>query len=361
MKLEISLFKFDCKADYLPYYKKYFIKTTNEKTLYDLLLSMYLSEEFEYVKDIKSSLVVNGIFMDLSTSLEEIVNNFGTDLIIEPLSSKRSYKDLLIDDIDFKNSFEILQGFITFEEIPNKDELRKYYYASNTFNHNKDYMGDAVLFLASDLIEKNPLNKDKILEIISEARTGILYHTSLENRVFNYDLSYENKIKQLKKELNITAHKCKDSQSKKIDFNSLEENGDIKHSFKDFNIAYFGGLNYNNESVNFINQLEASKIKLMSERNDVAIDNFNKTQDFSLSLGSEVLLEAFDKNCDFLVVDDEKTFYFLDANRKKASKICGRDLDIPVLHINELKNLAFGNIEKTKTLLEKHSLKPELV
>ena len=36
MKLEISLFRFDYKSDYLPYYTKNYIKINNEKNLVDI-------------------------------------------------------------------------------------------------------------------------------------------------------------------------------------------------------------------------------------------------------------------------------------------------------------------------------------
>ena len=73
-------------------------------------------------------------------------------------------------------------------------KLKQYYYASNTLNYKSDYIGDAILILAYDLIEKNPTIANYILLALDNMEIGAQYHTSLENRIYNFDMQIEEKI-----------------------------------------------------------------------------------------------------------------------------------------------------------------------
>ena len=51
-KLELSVFRFDAKTDFLPYYKKHILKIDKAKTLSDLLLLIQGEDlSFDYPKD----------------------------------------------------------------------------------------------------------------------------------------------------------------------------------------------------------------------------------------------------------------------------------------------------------------------
>ncbi len=118
MKLEVSLFRFDYKSDYLPYYTRNYIKVKKmKKTLLDILKSINNENPFAYENDKNFCVAVNGIYTNVSISIEQLVENFGNDLTIEPLSIRRSHTDLLINDADFQERLKVLSEFIEDEDI----------------------------------------------------------------------------------------------------------------------------------------------------------------------------------------------------------------------------------------------------
>ena len=124
-------------------------------------------------------LVINGVYVKASISLKEVLENFGQELTLEPVSIRRANNDLLIDDKDFKEKIEILKEFVQEEDKNEYLKLKPYFYASNTLNYKSDYIGDAILILASNLIQKNPKNSNSILLSLDEQEIGASYHTSL--------------------------------------------------------------------------------------------------------------------------------------------------------------------------------------
>ncbi len=154
MKLEISLFKFDKNSDYLPYYTKHFLKIKDEKNILDILNTINKDEKLGFTNSTDFDLVINGVFVKASITIEEIVNYFGKELTIEPISIRRAYNDLLIDENDFNEKIKILKDLAHEEDRIEYLKLKPYFYASNTLNYKSDYIGDAILILAYDLIEK---------------------------------------------------------------------------------------------------------------------------------------------------------------------------------------------------------------
>jgi len=49
--IEIKLFKFDSKTDYLPYYKSYQLERESVNTVNDVLNAVYAIEKFEFIQD----------------------------------------------------------------------------------------------------------------------------------------------------------------------------------------------------------------------------------------------------------------------------------------------------------------------
>ena len=77
-------------------------------------------------------------------------------------------------------------------------------------------------------------------------------------------------------------------------------------------------------------------------KTDLALNTFNVNKEFTYALAARVVLDAFDNNADFVLVDDEKYFNLFDDNMKKFEKILQRDINMPVLFISELSLLASG-------------------
>lgn len=365
MRLEISLFKFDYKSDYLPYYKKHFLKLTNEKNLLDILNTIHQDEEFGYENDLNFGVVLNGLTTNVSITIDEIKNDFGNDLVIEPLSIKRSFNDLLIDSKDFEEKLELLDFIIDEDDKKEYFSYKNLFYASNTLNHEKDYIGDPILLLASSLIKKHRASRKKILQAIDCKDSGVYFHTNLSNRVYKYDLFNETRIKRLKDELNI--YKSVEDQNFRVkntfimDFGEFEKEEEIKHDFSDFNIAYYNANNVCEQTENLLNKLNAKILNLDSMKNDLALENFHIHADFSYQLAASVVLDAFDNSADFLVVDNDDFFYLLDYNRKELERVSGREITLPIIHKNELQKLAYGYHDSARITLDKHIVNPELI
>ena len=364
MKLEISLFKFDKNSDYLPYYTKHFLQIKNEKNLLDILKTINQTSSFGFTNSESFDLVINGTYLKASITIEQLVENFGKELTIEPISIRRAYNDLLIDENDFNERVNILEDFTDEEDLKNYKNLKQYYYASNTLNYKSDYIGDSVLILAYDLIQKHPKHKKDILLTLSDIEIGADFHTSLENRIFDFDKQIEEKIKTIQKELGLVEEIEKQNfrinKTLIIDFGTFEDTYEVKHDFKDFSIAYYPSEN-SSQTLELLNKLDAKVLNLDSLKLNLAKDTFNKNPYITYHVASTILLDAFDNNADFLVVDTNEDFYVFDYNRKQIEKIVGRDVLIPIIHKNELQKLATGNHKEANATLTKHQVNPEII
>ena len=364
MKLEISLFKFDKNSDYLPYYTKHFLKIEDEKNILDILNTINKNAKLGFTNCTDFDLVINGVFVKASITLKEVVENFGKELTIEPISIRRAYNDLLIDENDFKEKIKILKDLAQEDDKLEYLKLKQYYYASNTLNYKSDYIGDAILILAYDLIEKSPTIANYILLALDNMEIGAQYHTSLEKRIYNFDMQIEEKITKVQDYLNLFEPLEKQNfrlnKTLIIDFGVFEENYEIKHDFKDFNIAYYPSKN-NEKTLELLEKLNAKILNLDTLKLDLAKNTFNKNPQITYLVTSTILLDAFDNNADFLLVDTFEDFYIFDYNRKQLEKLSGREIILPIIHKNELQKLATGKHSEAKKTLDKHQINPEII
>lgn len=357
MKIEISLFRFDKDFDYLPYYTKHFLILKGEKTLLDIFNTLEKEQNFSYLKDENFSIVINGLYSKLSLSVETLLRDFGKELTFDPICIKRVSKDFIINDDDFNSRLKILKNFINEEDKKNYKELKIYYYASNTLNYEKEYIGDSILILVYDLIKANQKNKQALLKILNEQKIGASFHTNLEHRVYNFDKSVEDKILFIQEELGLIENI---KLPYKLNFGEFEKEYKIKYFFEDFNIAYFKSKQEEETKI-FLSKLKANFLTLASLKHDLAKNTFNKNPKITYQVASSILLDAFDNNADFVLVDNEEDFHILDYNRQYFLKYSGREVLIPIVHKNELQNLACGNFEKAKKTLDLHKINPEII
>lgn len=225
------------------------------------------------------------------------------------------------------------------------------YYASNTYNIKRDYIGDHSLLIASDIIKKNPELKEEILNKISSKDDGIWYHTSLENRVFNYDTSKEQTIKSLLSML----PKAKNTV---IDTSSAGYIGDVNISqyFKGFNIASFDGID-KNSCASIIEKSKANYVDISLKNEDLAPYSTLVSKDFSLKIAGAILLEAKDSNADFIVVRGKSDLALFDGEQKNIEKAVGREINLPVISQEQFKKLLEGEKDITSLGFDKHKVK----
>ena len=201
-KLELSVFRFDATTDFLPYYKKHFISIDRSKSMNDLLA--LIKEEdgsFDYPRDNLSALKINGKALFSDASIDGIINSFGKALTLEPLSTKRVTKDMIISTDDFYKSFDLLSDCVDSHDKALFEQYIIYHYASSVLDLVEGYQGDALFAFAYDMIQKYPDHKRHILEVIANEHTGVFLHVRLCKKIYPCGADVEKKITELKNEV----------------------------------------------------------------------------------------------------------------------------------------------------------------
>ena len=201
-KLELSVFRFDAKTDFLPYYKKHFITIDRSKSVNDLLALIHAEDnQFGYDTDEFAALKINGKAFFCSASIDGIVASFGKELTLEPLSSKRAIKDMQINEEDFYERFELLAPFVDEKDKAIFQSYKIYHYASSMLSVHETYLGDALFAFAADMMNKHPEHRQDILEVIANEHNGIFLHTKLCKKIYPCGADVEKKIVGLKNDI----------------------------------------------------------------------------------------------------------------------------------------------------------------
>lgn len=350
--IDIELFRFDAKVDYLPYYKRYRIRCSTTDTVLDLLDKINDIEKFSYESSSDFNIKINDIFLNVKEPVFDVVELLGSEFKIEPMSIYRAKTDLLVDKEDYLDRISIFDKFVDSKELVKYlDNGELDYYASNTCNINRDYIGDHALLIAYGLIEDMPEIKQELLGLISKSDIGIWYHTSLENRVFNYDMNKEKKIKDL---LNMLP-KVIDldiKETRKIDQSQIK----ITQYFDGFNIASYEGLT-KDSCVTLINDSKANNIEISCKNEDLAPYSSLVNQSFSLKIAGEILLQAKDSNADFLIVRDKDDILLFDDKQIKIEREMGREIGMPIISQEQFIGLLGGEKDIVKLGLDTHKIK----
>ena len=198
-KLELSVFRFDATTDFLPYYKKHTIKVDLAKSVNDLFALIHAEDlSFGYPNDAYAAIKINGKALFTNVSLDEIVEHFGKSLTLEPLSTKRVTKDMIINQEDFNESFNTLSSFVTPNDRASFQKYIIYHYASSVHTFVDGFLGDALFAFAHDMIAKYPDFRRDILKIVADAHKGIFLHVKLCNKIYPCAKEVEQKISEVK-------------------------------------------------------------------------------------------------------------------------------------------------------------------
>ena len=323
--IDVRLFKFDHKTDYLPYYKNYSIERDTVNTLDDVLQKINSIEKFGFLQNEDFFLQANNKFTISTASLTDILND-STELTLEPLSIKRAIDDLIIDTKDYQSKLSILDKYISLNEketiIKDKSYMLEYY-ASNTFHFNDDYIGEHVVLLGLDIVKKDVSLKDEIFELLS-GEDGIVNKSSLKYRILNYP--------------------------KDESFLAVPTPNAVQ-SFENFNIALYCGVNPPVfESI--IKHSGANYIDLKSKHFDIPLN----TQKLSNLMAGTILLEALDNNADFLIVNDVTNLALFDSKQSSIEKTMGREINLPVITRSQFVQLLEGEKNKNTLGLNAHKV-----
>ncbi len=109
-KITFKVFRFNAEMDYLPTYIDYDVDVTHENVILDILthIKNEMDGTLSYRRSCRHgicgicSVKVNGkAILACKENVLKLVETYGTTLTIEPLSTKRALKDLIIDKEDF--------------------------------------------------------------------------------------------------------------------------------------------------------------------------------------------------------------------------------------------------------------------
>ncbi len=199
VEFHLSIFRFDKDKDYEPYFKKYCATCNPQESLMDVLNSLYKQDPFLGLPSADAYALANTCALSVQTSMEEIRRAFGEELVLEPLSKKRSNHDFIMNTDDFDEIFARFQAIVSEAKKQDYDKYIAYFYTSPALKYDKKHLGTSAFLYADELIKKFPSKTDEILSFIDDKKHGIYHHVSLDFRVFKNEC--EKIVDDLKQEL----------------------------------------------------------------------------------------------------------------------------------------------------------------
>ncbi|NLC27168.1 MAG: DUF5644 domain-containing protein [Campylobacteraceae bacterium] len=372
----LTIFRFDAKTDYLPHYKKQSISIDTKKPLKALLKAAVSSRSLAKLP--KFGVKINGLAISLDVPLNQIYEKFGEELTILPLSTKRSVEDLFIDTKDFYERFDLLAPYVKEVDLDYFESLILLHYASPVLSYERDVFGTAFYFFAAKMIEKYPKFEKQIADIASDEKKGVNFHLPLDPYLFNSPKSIEEEIAALRSSIEKYFPKRIDKllEEKEISFGASLESilnvsfKDIpkalatlspKHSFGDFKAGIYLGshesLSDFSKSIVAFTNLNASALFRSRHNDGGAIYPYDSN--LACRMSGDILLEALDGGCDFLLLEDKKALAMLDAKQKSCAKAVGRGINLPVLTMEELALIALGEVEASG--IKRHTIVPSFL
>jgi len=133
-QVTFKVFRFNEETDYLPYYNTYTLDVTHEEVVLDILNRIKWDHDgsLSYRRSCRHgicgvcSIKVNGKgILACKSRLFDLVEVFGNEITIEPLSTKRVIKDLIIDKKDFWDKHAAIKPYLVsdIEEHPAQEHL----------------------------------------------------------------------------------------------------------------------------------------------------------------------------------------------------------------------------------------------
>jgi len=331
MKIEAKAMFFNSKMDYLPYYKTFYLDIDENANL-KKVCELIKKQDFNYdYLDGYFYLKIGDKVVSSFIKVKDIVKNFGKEFTIEPVSKFRSINDLIIDDKDFYKAFELIKPFANKRDFQYFKSLYDVHYASATFEYSLDYIGDAVLIVAYEIIKRDEKNKDKILKAISENVSG-LWDCEYENRVF-MGKDYSNIINELKN----MAKKPEVGFLERIFYKfSKEAKAPKIDNIKGLSVAvYFGDEKLKSILKNYgANIIEFSKERALAGQTLVEVN-----PKMAFKKGGAVLLDAMDNSAEILVCAKDEDAKYFRSNFKNFEKTTNREIYLEIVSFSEIESI----------------------
>lgn len=343
--IDFEIYKFNHKTDYLPYFVKISLEVNENQSLLDLFAQLSKHKTFEYKPSSNFCVKVNGIHTTLNTPLSSFLSQQSRTITIEPISEYRVLNDLIINTEDFEAKFAPFKEHDTTGNLKKLyDENFLEYYASKTLQLNKEYIGEAALYVLCELLKQN-IDYKNILKNIYNEENGLSLHTSLKFELLDS-----------KKNDAMFSTLCELLQATKPESKSythLPLAIEIKQSFAGFNIGFYSLEPSNIED--FIITSKATYIDLKNKNHPLSFNNSDKNMD--LQIAGKLLLEAIDSNVDFLLINCDEDFYLLDAMQTKIASMIGREINLPIIKVEQFVQLLQGIKDPKMLRLDTHKVK----
>jgi succinate dehydrogenase / fumarate reductase iron-sulfur subunit len=133
-KVTFKVFRFNSETDYLPHYKEITMEVTSEEVVLDILNRIKWEHDgsFSYRRSCRHGICgacamkVNGKgVLACKERMFDLIDLFGNELTIDPLSTKRAVKDLVIDKKDFWDKHDQVKPYLIshVEEHPEDEHI----------------------------------------------------------------------------------------------------------------------------------------------------------------------------------------------------------------------------------------------
>ncbi len=201
-KVNFKVFRFNADEDYLPYYEDYSMDVTSEEVVLDILNRIKWDHDgsFSYRRSCRHGICgacaikVNGrSTLACKESMTTMLEYFGNELTIEPLSIKRAIKDMVIDKSDFWEKHAAVTPYLVadIDENPTSenlvspkdaDELDEAdlciqcgacHYACPAIENNEEFFGPAA-FASAYRFEADVRDNDtNRLKVVNDEKQGV--------------------------------------------------------------------------------------------------------------------------------------------------------------------------------------------
>lgn len=133
-QVTFKVFRFNEETDYLPYYNTYTLEVTHEEVVLDILNRIKWDHDgsLSYRRSCRHGIcgvcaikVAGKAVLACKTRLFDMIDVFGNELTIEPLSTKRAVKDLIVDKKDFWDKHAQVKPYLEaqIDEHPVRENL----------------------------------------------------------------------------------------------------------------------------------------------------------------------------------------------------------------------------------------------
>jgi len=339
LKLNIRAFFFNAQTDYLPYYKNFSFKVDANKKIIDLL-NMIKEKNSNFSFPTKNTILkINEHIVGEDETLATITEKLGTQLQIDPALAYRSNNGLILDDSDFMESFELLSEFSDNEDRAYYQSLYPLHYASGSFIYNHEYIGDAILLLASRLITKNPEKEDEILEAINDEFNGIV-HCEYENNILNgqdYTQVIENLKKKILKSVNPSfIEKICDLVVKKRVY-TLSNDSISKRKFALYTTDPKAS-EIQDQTEKIIQRKNAKFINFPMSTRLAGQSIIQTNPQLAYKKAGTMLLDALDHGADTLLFTNDEDLTLFDSIIHKCEKAVGRPIELQLISLKKFNN-----------------------